>query len=587
MVSLKRTALLLFLLLCLVQSVPAADYRFALPKELARVLINADGSAQIEYELTISCDPGGKPIDIVDIGMPNTSYRLNAASGSVDGVRVLAIKTSEYVKPGVELHLGAETVQPGTSASIRFSILVEKMVYRDSHDSALASVEFSPTWYGSAYVHGTTRQEVDFFFPPGVKGDEVRYHREKFSASGLREGRVVYAFIREADPSHQYLYGVSFPKKYVTKVWGPAVKITKEMLITAVLLLLGLLLFLGLYFNGTGRRRESRIVFSILLWIIFAAVAVPLVIGSFVAGPGAGIFFLFVAFSIMSAIRQRGRKMKYLPPVIHMEGLGVRMGLTAPEAAALLEVPLDKVLMMVAFGLLKKGCLKILSQDPLRLEKVEPAPGGSGELNPYETKFLLAVHNKGTLDPDTLKKVVLELVDGLKTKMKSFSYSETVKYYRNIVSEAWKKVEAAKTPEIRGEAYAENYEWTIFDENYERRTHEVLRDEPVLAPRWWVFSGSGQTSAPAPSGGGPSVSLPSLPTLPGAQFAAQSLSWTQGFAGGIVGGIESFTGGVTANTNPIPVSSSGGGSGGCVGGGGCACACACAGCACACAGGGR
>ena len=587
MVSLKRSALLLFLLLCLAQGVSAADYRFTLPKELARVLINSDGSARIEYELSFSCDPGGKPIDIVDIGMPNASYRLNAASATVDGVRVLAVKPSEYVKPGVELHLGTETIQPGTSASIRFSILVEKMVYRDSKDAALASVEFSPTWYGSAYVHGTTRQEVDFYFPPGAKGDEVRYHREKFSASGLRDGRVVYAFIREADPSRRYLYGVSFPKKYVTKVWGPAVKITKEMLISGVLLILGLLLFLGLYFHGSGRKRESRIVFSILLWIIFIAVAVPLVIMFFLAGPGAGIFFLFAAFAVMSSIQQRRRKMKYLPPVLRIEGLGVRMGLTAPEAAALLEVPLDKVLMMVAFGMIKKGRLRILSQDPLRLEKVDPPPGGPKELNPYETKFLAAIRPKGTLDPDSLKKVVLDLVSGLKTKMASFSYSETVKYYRNIVSEAWKKVEAANTPEMRGEAYADNYEWTVFDENYERRTHEVFRDQPVMAPRWWVFSDSGPAPAPAPSGGGPSVSLPSLPTLPGAQFAAQSLSWTQSFAGGIVGGIESFTGGVTATTNPLPVSSSGGGSGGCVGGGGCACACACAGCACACAGGGR
>jgi hypothetical protein len=584
MVVFKRPAILLFLLLCLAQSTQAADYRFTLPKELARVVINTDGSARIDYELTFSCDQGGKPIDIVDIGMPNTSYRLSTASASVDGVRVLAIKTSEYVKPGVELHLGAQTVQPGTSASIVFSIMVDKMVYRDSRDSSMASVEFSPTWYGSAYVHGTTRQEVDFVFPPGVRGEEVRYHREKFSASGLREGRVVYAFTKEADPSRQYLYGVSFPKKYVTKIWGPAVKITKEMLIAAVLLFLGLFIFLGLYFHGTGRKRESRIVFSILLWIVFIAVVAPILIASFLGAPPAGIFLLFIVFSIVGGIQQRRRKMKYLPPVLRIEGLGVRMGLTAPEAATLLEVPLDKVLMMVAFGLIRKGRLRILSQDPLRLEKTDPPPGTAAEIHPYETKFLSAIRTSGTLNPDDLKKVVLDLVSALKTKMASFSYSETVKYYRNIVTEAWKKVEAANTPEIRGEAYADNFEWTIFDENYERRTHEVFRDEPVLAPRWWSFSGS--SSAPAPSGDGPSVSLPSLPTLPGAQFAAQSLSWTQSFAGGIVSGLESFTGGVTATTNPLPVSSSGG-SGGCVGGGGCACACACAGCACACAGGGR
>jgi hypothetical protein len=75
-----------------------------------------------------------------------------------------------------------------------------------------------------------------------------------------------------------------------------------------------------------------------------------------------------------------------------------------------------------------------------------------------------------------------------------------------------------------------------------------------------------------------------VPTLPGANVANGVVTRLEGIADNVVHKLESFTGKVTATTNPPPVTTS---SGGGYSGGGCACACACAGCACACAGGGR
>jgi hypothetical protein len=118
---------------------------------------------------------------------------------------------------------------------------------------------------------------------------------------------------------------------------------------------------------------------------------------------------------------------------------------------------------------------------------------------------------------------------------------------------------------------------------------------------WWPrydptfprpVSGAPAPVSGAPIGGG-QVSQPSLPHLPGSDFAASVVNSVQGFSAGVIGSLTDFTGNITNRTNPLPkaVTSSRGGTwkGGSSGGFkcACACACACAGCACACAGGGR
>jgi hypothetical protein len=178
--------------------------------------------------------------------------------------------------------------------------------------------------------------------------------------------------------------------------------------------------------------------------------------------------------------------------------------------------------------------------------------------------------------------------------MKGFSRRETVAYYRDIIKRAWGQVEAAQTPEVKSEKFDEVMEWTMLDKDYEDRTRRVFTGGPVFVPIWWprydpgygrtISSSAGRpASLPTPSGGKGGISLP---TLPGATFAAGMVKGVQSFSSSVIGNVTDFTSAVTNKTNPVPVSkSSGGFRGG--GGGGCACACACAGCACACAGGGR
>ena len=68
------------------------------------------------------------------------------------------------------------------------------------------------------------------------------------------------------------------------------------------------------------------------------------------------LIFGFFGLIIFGSIRgQKKRKLKYLPPKIAIEGHGIKRGLTAVEAAVLLEQPVDKVITMILFSTIKKG----------------------------------------------------------------------------------------------------------------------------------------------------------------------------------------------------------------------------------------
>ena len=221
------------------------------------------------------------------------------------------------------------------------------------------------------------------------------------------------------------------------------------------------------------------------------------------------------------------------------------------------------------------------------------------------TDFLEAFDKQGAARRKAIQDMVVGLVGIVSSKMKGFSRQETVAYYKEITNRAWKQVEAAQTPEVKSAKFDEVMEWTMLDRKYDDRTRETFGSGPVTVPTWWwrfdprlprpVATPISGGRPIATAGGAPSAGPVSLPTLPGATFAASLVNGVQGFAGSVVGNLTDFTRGVTNRTNPIPVTTSSnrstwkGGGGGSSGGRSCACACACAcaGCACACAGGGR
>lgn len=542
--------LVLILALGMVSSAFAQDqpYYFEVNKTVVHVYWNADGSMSLDYTWVFNNQPGTHPIDYVDVGMPGYDYSIGSVSADVDGTPV-SVSQSDYAGSGsgFAVVLGNKTIAAGDNATVHVNIgTVLNVVYPDQDDEAYASASFGPTWFGSEYVKGTTDFTVTFHLPPGVQPEEPRWHaapngfpsepQTGFDANG----NITYTWYSpNATSSEYYGFGASFPRKYV-----PA---------------------------------ES----------IYTPPAEPLISEDTLVGIIMVCCFGFFFFGLpgISIIANRRRKLQYLPPKISIEGHGIKRGLTAVEAALLLEQPLDKVFTMVLFGLLKKNAAQVTKREPvLEIKSVTPLPEN---LHEYEKEFLSAFQQlAGRERQKALQAMMVHLVKTLSEKMKGFSRKETTDYYKSITEKAWAMVEAENTPEVKSQKFDEALEWTMLDKDYDERTRRVFRG-PVYVPMWWgrydpTFRPA--SSTPKPSSGFPGMSAPST-ALPGADFAAQMVTGVQTFSQKVLGNVNTFTEKVTNSTNPPPKPSSGTRSGG--RSGGCACACACAGCACACAGGGR
>jgi hypothetical protein len=564
MKKLRLLAILVLMLMMFAQvsHVAAQSYSFNLTQETVQVYWNNDGTISLDYVFTFTNDPGGHVIDFVDVGMPNGNFDTGKASADANG-QSLSISTDfQGDGPnGFSVDMGSQAIQPGQMGSVHVKVDGITGMLHPSTESGktdtYASGEFSPAYYTTA--SGSTNMSVIFHLPTGVQTTESIY----IPASGGwpcdgnpqadldAKSRVEYTWsCANASGSTQYTFGMSFPKTYV-----PA-----DVIVVA---------------SAAPSFDIGGIISSL--------------VGNSSGLCCFGIFALFfVALPILNAVNGNKRKLAYLPPKIQIEGHGIKRGLTAVEAGILMEQPLDKVMTMILFGLVKKNAATVITKEPLKIQPVFPLPA---DMHDYETDFLAAFKDDSQ---DTRKKglqeMTVKLVNSVSEKMKGFSRKETVAYYQDIMERAWQQIEAAGTPEVKSQMYDESLEWTMLDKDYDNRTRRVFTG-PIFLPMWWGRYDPGFGSA-ASAGTKSTVSMPgssggrSSVSIPGASMAASVVTGVQGFSSHVIGDVKAFTSGVTNRTNPVPIAStkSGGFSGG---GGHCACACACAGCACACAGGGR
>jgi len=516
---------------------PAQEYRFAVTDMQVALTVNRDSSVALAYEVSFQADPGAHAIDVVDFGMPNEHYRLDTAEADIGGEPLSDIRRSEYVHPGVEVHLGGRQIEGGEGGTVRLRIFVDNLVFQDSSDAAYASLEFKTTWFDPKFVSGNAAQIlVVFYLPEGTTPQTVRFH--DFGQSGYRpshsrfseaDRRVSYEWAWFDVPADKpYAAGASFPKSLVARVYAPP-KIS------------------------LGRAFENMISAFFAFVGGLAPVWIPVLI-------------------VILAIRSNRRRMRqYLAPIVGIETGGIKRGLTAPEAALLQQLPLPKVLLLIIFGLVRKGALSVreVGEKEYHFQAKSPEPGV--ELRDYEAALIAAIDGNNRLDKGKLKGLFTDMIRALEAKMAGFSRRQTNAYYRSIMDRAWEQVK--KTPgDMLPQKLADSLEWLVMDEHYDEKMGGTFPDTvffPGSGPYWY----QSLPRFPGTTKGGPLSQL--------ATRFAQSL---ESFSSVLVGNVGSFTSTVTRVTNPPPARTSGGSSGG---GGGCACACACAGCACACAGGGR
>ncbi len=550
------------------QPANAQSLSFEVPRQVVNVFVNEDGTISVEYTIEFNNRPGAAVIDFIDIGMPNSAYQMGSITAEVNGQPVNDIEKSPYVDPGIAIGLGKYSIQPGQSGTLHVMVgRVDGAIGKSTLEEAeeYASIVFTPNWFDRQFVEGNTDYTVSIYLPPGLQPEQPRYHTPSNNWPGTDEpysnfdakGRVYYSWNAiDANSYTEYKFGASFPSRLV-----PAAAIIA---------------------TETPNSRSFNLD-SVCPCLFFL-----------------GFIGAIIGFFVLAVRSSQKRKLQYLPPKISVEGHGIKRGLTAVEAAILMEQPMDKIMTMILFSVLKKGAATVTTRDPLKLEIVKPAPQG---LYAYEESFLDAFgKDKPAERKQILQNMMVALVKSVSEKMKGFSRKETIEYYETIMERAYQQVEAANTPEVKSETYEQVMDWTMLDRKWDDRTKNTFGTGPVFVPTWWwrydpVIRSSGfggaqsrpvstSTSIPS-SSSGQSVTLPKLP---GSDFAASVVGGVQSFSAGVIGDLTSFTSGITDRTNPVPKPSTSSYRGGSGGGGSscaCACACACAGCACACAGGGR
>ncbi|MCI0396389.1 MAG: hypothetical protein L0332_28040 [Chloroflexi bacterium] len=614
--SLPLSILLIAILLALAGPAAAAQtYYFSVPELRMQVFVQPDASARIVYDITFLNQ--GTSIDIVDIGVPHDNYDIGNMSASINGVALDDIRVSEFVDPGVEVHLLAQAIGPGAQGTLHVEFTMPDMVYQDTTRNDYASLQITPTWFDSQFVNGTSDVWVLMHMLPGIQPDEVLFQDEPFTDKVFFEDHIVVAWRwPEGSATGPNLVGASFPQRGLTRVvkqsildlaikWLEDNPGTRFFLgaITVVLLAFAFLRFSG----GTGFTLLVIAAF-LLVWLLANSVG--------------SVLLALPAMALLAVFNERSlsrRKRRYLPAIAQVEGGGIKRGLTAPEAAALLELPLNKVLTLVIFGLLEKGVVRPVADTPLEV-RVNPEFETTGKtkaeerrahrrqvaqklgavVRDYEHDFLDVLEKSPgrALQEIDFSGPMKELLQQTADRIKGFDLSDTQDYYRKIIKRALE--EARRIGEIpeREKFLDRHMQWLLMNDDYR---HVFVAPDYYYRPVWVrPYTSADRIGGPSLPSAKPSSGGPGGKTSFG-DVAASFAGWTENTMGSLASAIAPGALQVKGDKGAVNLSGvdrvtgdifkamgSSSGSGG-RSGGGSSCACACAGCACACAcaGGGR
>jgi len=599
----------------------AAPYRFSIPAAEVTVTIEPAGSALIHYKLTFVCAAHAHPIDVVDIGMPTRTHEALGAALNGMPLADTAIRKSTAIANGYETHLGEHTISAGTRGVFEFKARSHGMVWQDTTHRQMASFRFSPTWFGQEYVRGDTELLLRYRLPPGSYADPDRmilWHKgtPAFQLKGVLEGENVPSVVwrRRIRMTRQHLFGVSFPKAFVQQVRSMSVW--------------------QLLYKWFTRYPERQLVSGLIVLALFSAVflfatrftgcalfiALAVVLGFGMAFSPVFHLCMYPALLVLGGLAfwyRRSKKMHYIPASISREGGRVHSGLSAVEAAVLLDVPVNRILTMLIFELARRGLVKVTAPDPLKLDVTAEKDGQEKgrwrsdgrvrRVTRYEDAFLscFAAHRGEPIHTLKLDACFEALLEQVTQKLEGCDLRRTRDYCRFKVTHAWKRVREEADFDTRTRYAEKNQGWLMNDPEDRAKWATLERTEGYYFRPWWYYGhgprvygvhGAGISTAapaapvPAPAAAGPAfrdVVDSVLGRLQNLGSTLESLPINQ------TNSIDLSA--LDRLTNQMLESGGGrgggwGGSGGGFGGGfggGCACACAGCACACACAGGGR
>jgi len=508
---------------------------YHIEKQWIKIWINKNGTIDLLYNLTFVCDTGD--FRWIEIGQPNGDFTILSC---VDQYNHSLTATKKIVGDWAGATINFEVLLPGQKIMTILLTNVDRMVWEDEMNPGNVSMMFTPSWWPDAWINDL---KIAVVLPEGVGKNETLHGENKWNnlfSDPQEEGKLV-AYWNQSNlpPDTKFPIATSFPSGYVDNWYSKSP------------------------WDWLG---------GVLTSLVLPVVAISI-------------------FAVAAVVLFRNlRRFPYSKPGFSMEALGIRKGLTAVEAATLLDVNPRRILTMILFGLMRKEAVTIVETKPkLRLQVVSTAG-----LRYYEDWFIDAIvfqSRVGTLSDKGLSSLILKLLREVDKKVKYYCRTDTVKYYQKTVEKAWNQVRKAGTPEVKAEVFNEELEWLMMAPRFKSRVKRTFRrgEEIPVQSSWWLPY---WTTHYAPSHVRGAEGKPvTAESLPGVQFANAAVTTIESTVGRIVTNVEAFSKSLIpvtpsseakASSERAPVSR-----GGCVCAcASCACACACASCACACASGG-
>jgi len=582
------------------------DYSFSVPEMEMHNTIRRDGSVDIEYRITFYCNTGAHPIDIVDIGMPNTRYDISNMKAVLGGTTLGPIRPSQYIACGVEVPL-SPPVQPGRTGVFTLTFTMPDMVYQDTTAGGDASFQITPTWFDANALTGTTKLLVAIYVPDDVPLESITHHGVNFTQKlDLDNNNAVVWLFKTTRIDHEHRVGISFPRRGAQSTTQGAAPPVEQQVVPMTLW--------GLGWKWWTEAGETRTAVGLLLLILFGVVYyhfsrgagtclfIPMVVTLLLlwsipdAGPVFEVLFIpglaIIWFTGRAYVR--ARRSDYLPPIESVRGGGIKRGLAVPEAAVLLEQPLGRVLTMVLFGMLQKGLVTLVDEDPLTLDVPREYDADRGErrrqakvtgaaVRAYEMPFLdiIARNPRRPVAKLNFSEPMKQLIEHAARRVTGFDLEQTREYYVSIVRKAWRLAKGLGEPQQRNEFMDSNLLWLMMAEDsheqfvglhergYDHRPawsrmgapHEdapPTRDEPPAAaqarPPWTRVSRySGTAHRPARTSEIVSASPPRGPSRP----APGDRTSFGDVAASFAGWMEKVSGDIANTFDPVQVSMAG------------------------------
>jgi hypothetical protein len=533
--------LVVFLAVCFVSSVAglaqAQSNLYTVNHQWAQIFINDDGTIDLTYNISLTVTQGR--LTAFDVGQPNRDFTIGQAMDQYGN----QLHTYSYTADVASVDF-KQQINAGESIWYTITTNVAGMIYNDTTNPGNYGMQFIPQWISDTPISDVRIQIV---LPSGVSTSDVKTTEVYYNGTSMVEGRLaVYWEKPSLAANEQFMVGVSFPATAMPNYTPSQAE------------------------SGDGVDWDSLV---LVLGVIgfFAAI----------------LIFIFIIYKV--------NKSSYQAPKVSMETLGVKRGLTAVEAAYLLDLKPPQLVTAILYSLLQKRAVWAEETKPsLKLKVLPPYENKTGtKENPlryYEIDFLQAIKADGSLDEEKLAKAIMFLRDTVEQKLEGYSRKDTVEYYRKIVDKAWAQVEQAGTPELASNAYDKELLWLMMDPNQKVRTETVFRDRPFQPNPLWFWWWYGYTVYHPHPVLRPNVNSPAqspTPTpIPGAEFANNIATSLEKTSSNIVVSLEKFANSIVPPPPKASHTPARKGSDCVCACAACACACACVSCACACAGGG-